>query len=252
MSQTEAVRSTLPTISIVTATYNAAALLPRLVASLKAQTDQDFEWVVADGGSNDDTVKIVEDAKASLRQVVLTSQRDFGIYDALNRAIHSSTSEYYIILGADDLLLPKSIEEIKKEISRFNQPELISFGVVINGKVFYKTKFKLVWLYAARSIISSHSVGVCICKRLHEKFGMYNKKYYVLADSHFLLKAFKGGVAPSYSNYVSGVFCTNGISNTDRLQSYSEQMRILLEVGGNPILQLVLFNLRTIKLILKL
>ena len=40
-----------PTISVITATYNAAAVLPRLIESLAAQTDQDFEWVVADGGS---------------------------------------------------------------------------------------------------------------------------------------------------------------------------------------------------------
>jgi len=91
-----------PTISIITATYNAAAVLPRLVESLIAQTDQDFEWVVADGASTDGTLEILEQAKTRLKNVVVDSRPDFGIYDAMNRAIKLSKSSYYLIVGADN------------------------------------------------------------------------------------------------------------------------------------------------------
>jgi glycosyltransferase involved in cell wall biosynthesis len=49
-------------ISIITATFNSASVLPRLIDSLIEQTDQDFEWIVADGGSRDETLRIIEKA----------------------------------------------------------------------------------------------------------------------------------------------------------------------------------------------
>lgn len=251
MTLTDSTSLKAPTISIVTATFNAAADLPRLVQSLKAQTDQKFEWVVADGLSSDHTMKILNEAKSNLDNVTVSSESDFGVYDALNRAITISKSEYYIILGADDFLYPDSIEKIKKEIINLNNPELISFSVMVDGNIFKKTRFDAIWLYAARAVISSHSVGLCIKKEIHNRFGLYSKKYFIFSDSHFLLKIFKNGIIPKYSNIVTGEFCSSGLSNSDKLQSYSEQMRALIEVGENPILQLMLFNIRFIKLIFK-
>ena len=89
-------------LSIITATYNSAKHLPALIASLRAQTCQDFEWVVADGNSTDGTVELlkqVTDLKLSW-----VSQHDFGIYDAMNKAIQRSQSEYYLVIGSDDML----------------------------------------------------------------------------------------------------------------------------------------------------
>jgi glycosyltransferase involved in cell wall biosynthesis len=68
-------------ISIITATFNAASHLPDLVSCLRNQTYKNFEWVVADGGSTDDTLNILRTTKDL--NVVLSSQPDFGIYDAL-------------------------------------------------------------------------------------------------------------------------------------------------------------------------
>lgn len=89
-------------LSVVTATYNAVQHLPNLIKSLRDQSDRDFEWVVMDGGSTDGTIellKLVEDIK-----IVFKSQKDFGIHDALNRAVKVSSGTYYLVVGADDLL----------------------------------------------------------------------------------------------------------------------------------------------------
>ncbi|MEN9258541.1 MAG: glycosyltransferase [Gloeomargarita sp. SRBZ-1_bins_9] len=98
-----------PLLSVVTATYNAAHDLPRLIASLAAQTDQDFEWVVADGVSTDGTLELLEQARQKLQRVVVDSRPDFGIYDALNRAVKLASGEYYLVVGADDMLFPEAI-----------------------------------------------------------------------------------------------------------------------------------------------
>lgn len=96
-----------PGISIVTATFNAAALLPGLIESLSAQTDRNFEWIVIDGKSTDTTRQIIESAGSIVSTWI--SEPDFGIYDALNKAIRIASSEYYLVLGADDRLLPDAI-----------------------------------------------------------------------------------------------------------------------------------------------
>jgi glycosyltransferase involved in cell wall biosynthesis len=246
MSQTQAVGSTVPTISIVTATYNAADLLPRLVASLKAQTDQDFEWVVADGGSSDDTVKIVEDAKVSLRQVVLTSQPDFGIYDALNRAIKVSRGKYYLVLGADDWLDERCVENFKQVIEG-NEADIYTAGIVYeNGGQINKPKNKM-WLYGMGGLVTGHSVGSIYRKELHEVCGYYSKKYPIAADCLFVLKANKVGVRIKACDFVSGFFGQKGVSSTDVVGSACELYRVQIELGASKLIQTMLLFLRVIK-----
>src|SRR5574343_103309 len=86
-----------PSISIITVTFNAAAHLPTLIDSLRNQSDRGFEWIVVDGASTDKTVDLLE---ASGIVTTWISEPDFGIYDALNKAIRLSTGEYYLVLGA--------------------------------------------------------------------------------------------------------------------------------------------------------
>lgn len=71
-------------LSIITATFNTSECLPRLIDSLKLQSDPDFEWIVADGGSTDKTLALVHDAAKTLN-VKVDSRSDFGIYDTLNK-----------------------------------------------------------------------------------------------------------------------------------------------------------------------
>ncbi|OYV85676.1 MAG: hypothetical protein B7Z63_05145 [Ignavibacteriae bacterium 37-53-5] len=87
-----------PTISVVTATWNAAQHLPGLITSLQGQTDKEFEWVVADGASDDGTLELLRSVTGL--NIVISSQQDFGIYDALNRAIRIASGDYYIVCGA--------------------------------------------------------------------------------------------------------------------------------------------------------
>ena len=91
-------------LTIITATYNAAATLPRLLESLAAQTCQDFELVIQDGASTDDTVAMAESYRDRLPFLSLASEPDTGIYDAWNKALPRVRGEWVLFLGADDAL----------------------------------------------------------------------------------------------------------------------------------------------------
>lgn len=93
--------------SIITATYNAAATLPRLLESLACQTCRDFALIIQDGMSDDTSIAIAKSFASRLPELYLTSEKDSGIYDAWNKALENNSQhlgEWIIFLGADDLL----------------------------------------------------------------------------------------------------------------------------------------------------
>ncbi len=90
----------MPLISIITITYNAASTLPTTLASVEAQTFQDFEYLIIDGASRDNTVTIAR--ACTLAQVI--SEPDRGLYDAMNKGLHRSHGQYLLFLNAGDSL----------------------------------------------------------------------------------------------------------------------------------------------------
>ncbi|MDR3362760.1 MAG: glycosyltransferase [Desulfovibrio sp.] len=90
--------------TIITATRNAAATLPRLLDSLACQTCRDFELIIQDGASTDGTVGLAEAYRDRLPALSLDSAPDRGIYDAWNKALGRIQGEWVLFLGADDEL----------------------------------------------------------------------------------------------------------------------------------------------------
>jgi len=236
------------TISVVTSTYNALSFLPKLIESLSKQTDQNFEWIVADGASTDGTLELLKSVKGL--NVVISSQPDFGIYDALNRAIRISNGVYYVVLGADDLIYPETIASFRR-IAMNTHSDIISARIVANGNLC-NVRRKLPWLYGALAYVNSHAVGTLIKKSLHDQFGMYSKSYPLVADQLFFKKAGDAGVNIVSADFVAGEYGVQGLSSSDVLGVLTEGFRIQVATGENKFVQAILFVLRLIKLFRKL
>ena len=117
---------TSPSISVVTVTLNSARDLPRLIDSLRAQSDRDFEHVVIDGGSTDGTWDIVGRSRDVVTYAV--SEPDRGLYDALNKALRAVRTEYYLVMGADDVLYPAAIANFRA-IAQQSNADVVVAGV---------------------------------------------------------------------------------------------------------------------------
>ncbi|MFA7438315.1 glycosyltransferase [Castellaniella sp.] len=233
-----------PRFTVVTATFNVAAVLPDLIASLQAQTDPDFEWVVADGASTDDTLMYLEEAARTL-DVRVDSRRDFGIYDALNRAIRMARGQYYLVVGADDQLDPNAIRYFREACARTGA-DLVA-AVACSGKQRIQVRKRpWEWLYAELAYVGNHSVSLAIRTALHERYGYYSNQYPIAADSLFLLQAIRGGAQVANEPFVAGVFSQAGASGANALGVMSEKCRILIALGHNRFLQLLLFATRFI------
>lgn len=231
-------------ISIITATFNEKRNLPGLIASLRAQEDKNFEWIVADGGSTDGSLEILR--QVNDLDIVIDSRPDFGLYDALNRAVKMCSHDYYLVLGADDILYADGVRNYRKSLKSESLCVVIG-SVRVNGRIrsgFFPDKG---WLGAGH-VVTEHSVGMLINKRLHEAVGFYSNEYRQCADAYFIKKIMRNKMADIYAlDAVVGEFGVKGVSNTNVARGLCEGLLVQLETEKNKPLQLLLFIMRILK-----
>lgn len=132
-------------ITVFTPTYNRAEYLKRAYRSLLAQTSQNFEWIVIDDGSSDETDKAAEEIqKDGYRQFPFTylKQKHGGKHRAVNFAVREAKGEFLLILDSDDRLMPHAIEFVsawgeqikdKKNIAAVSGLRVFPNGRIIGG-----------------------------------------------------------------------------------------------------------------------
>ena len=109
-----------PKVSIIIATFNAAKTLSIAMNSVMKQTFQDWECIIVDGASKDNTVEIVKSYVNRDSRFRYISEPDKGIYDAFNKGWKMAKGEWIYYLGADDEVLPNAfIELFKSDMSLF-------------------------------------------------------------------------------------------------------------------------------------
>ncbi|MCP9916644.1 glycosyltransferase [Cyanobium sp. ATX 6F1] len=232
-------------ITIVTPTKNAARHIGSLAKSLEAQSRLDFIWLVADSGSIDDTIHIVEATELENKNIL--RGEDFSIYHGLNRAILHVQTQYYLVVGADDTLDRCAIENYYTLIGLNNEPDLI-FSAIRRGRQIIYPRQKLGWLLGMHGIGSSHSVGTLIKTQLHHRFGLYSSRFPMMADAYFLKIAVTAGVATVHSSFIAGCYGLSGYSSSDSFHYLLEFFEVQLKTEPMPGLQYVLFILRIAKL----
>ena len=184
----------MPMLSILIPTFNSAATIGRCLASVGNQTFSDFEIVVQDGFSTDNTLEIIRDFQQanSRMQVRIESARDRGAYDAMNRAVSRARGTWLYFLGSDDELNDENV--LKEALS----PEHVDNNDVLYGNVqvvgdcwgwvahdrIYDGPFDL------RKLLRANICPQAIFYRadLVRRVGTLNVDYAILADWDFNLR----------------------------------------------------------------
>jgi glycosyltransferase involved in cell wall biosynthesis len=111
--------------SVCTPVYNRARLLPRVYESLKQQTCNDFEWLIIDDGSTDDTAEIVQPwlREANAFSIRYIRKENGGKHTVLNRAVREARGRFFVVVDSDDWLVPEALETLNKEWNGVSNPE---------------------------------------------------------------------------------------------------------------------------------
>lgn len=113
-------------ITIITPTYNRSNLIDNLYISLEKQSNHDFEWLVVDDGSIDDTKKVIENIKnKSTFPVRYIYKENGGKHTALNIGIRTISTELTMIVDSDDILLPDAVSEISRIYKKYKDNQEI-------------------------------------------------------------------------------------------------------------------------------
>ena len=119
------------TISVVTINWNNNAGLQRTLASIASQTYNDFEYIVVDGASTDGSVETIMQYDGDAR-LTWISERDNGIYNAMNKGIRMAKGEYVVMINSGDWLMASDVlERMAEEVERNDHPAIL-YGTTTN------------------------------------------------------------------------------------------------------------------------
>lgn len=206
-------------ISIITITLNNHEGLKNTHESLIDQTFQNYEWIVIDGESTDGTVKYLETTNA-----VWISEKDAGIYDAMNKGIERANGEYLLFLNSGDYLSDPGILQIIRDVIREENPDFIygdSFELIRDAKQYKKAR---PYTKMDEGMITHHQA--MLYKKSLFKDLKYNTDYKIAADYDLTLKVFQEADTIYYLTDPICIFVGGGISQKQVMQGRIEQLKI--------------------------
>ena len=168
-------------LSVITVCFNEKNI-ERTCESIVKQTNQDFEWIVIDGGSTDGTLDILEKYKDRIN--VFVSEPDSGIYNAMNKGIKRSSGEYLNFMnGGDEFASIDVIDKFLNLGSEYDNADVI-YG---NMNYINENKSRIVTfdddldeIFFYNNCIN-HQASF-IKRNLFDKYGLYNEKLKVVSD----------------------------------------------------------------------
>jgi glycosyltransferase involved in cell wall biosynthesis len=208
-------------ISIITVCYNSSKTIEDTIKSVLSQTYKNVEYIVVDGGSNDNTNNIILKYRDGITHYV--SEPDKGLYDAMNKALELATGDLIGILNSDDIFHDNSVLE---SVATFHNRNIIQASI---SDVLYKNnKGKIVRKYSAenwcpekiKSAFMPPHAGIFFKKHLFKDLGNYKLDYIIAADFELITRFFlKNKISWKYLNINTTLMSTGGISSSG-LKSY--------------------------------
>ena len=203
-------------ISIITVCYNSAKTIEKTFQSVKNQSYKDVEYIVIDGKSTDNTLKIIE----KYNEIIATSisEKDKGLYDAMNKGIAAATGELIGILNSDDLFTDDFVLE---NVAHFHQQNNIEASV--GNIIQFNQEGKTVRKYSAKNwhpeklkigFMPAHP-AIFFKRYLFEKYGNYQLDFISGADYELIIRFFlKNKITWKFSNITTTSMLIGGISSS--------------------------------------
>lgn len=204
------------TLSIITINRNNAQGLKKTMQSVVSQTSKDLEYIVVDGASTDESVEVIKHF-AEQRDIRWVSERDKGIYNAMNKGIGMAQGEYVMILNSGDYLAsPQVVDEMGKALKANNYPDIL-YGNMLkiwpDGKTQrdrqLRDDYSLFDFYNG----TLNPDGTYIRRSLFAQYGPFDESLKICSDWAWMLKTVgMNGVKPLHVDLDTLYFDMTGVS----------------------------------------
>lgn len=235
-------------VSIITVVKDNEDKIEKCIKSVINQSYKNIEYIIIDGNSSDNTKTIIQ--KYIDRINIFISEKDNGIWDAMNKGINLATGDIIGFLNSDDFYYPDAIQTV---VHYFNQKKIdFLFGTVKKYKLMHKFNPKIIrWSFG---FYTSHSVGFFIKLKKHKEIGNYNSKF-LSADLDFFYKMiinYKLKGSSTNKKEILGEFSKGGYSSkVNYLDHLNDLNLIRLNNHQNKIFVYLLYYIKIIKKPLK-
>lgn len=185
----------MPLISIITSTLNSGEHIGDLAESLQAQNYKDFEWIIVDGKSSDQTLSIIEKNRKIVSALI--SEPDSGIYEAWNKGIKLAQGDWICFIGADDFFVDaNALAEISSSLEGVYPQHRIGYRALslVNKKGVPLYELGDPWSTARKNFRDSMNLphpGLMHHKTLFKEFGVFDTSFKIAGDYEFLLRTLK-------------------------------------------------------------
>lgn len=173
-------------VSVITPCYNSARTIEKTLECIQNQTYANIEYIIIDGGSTDDTLKIIDSHREYLpERFTLISEHDNGIYDAMNKGIRLAQGQLIGIINSDDWYEADTIEQVVRHY-KYEKYQVI-YGMQRN---YVDGREKAVFIYN-HEFLPEQMITHPTCfvtKAAYDDFGMFDPKYRSSADLDLMLR----------------------------------------------------------------
>lgn len=241
-------------ITIITVCYNSGKTIKDTIESVLAQNYKNFEYIIIDGKSKDNTVDIIKSYEPKFNgKMKWISEKDKGIYDAMNKGVKLASGDIIGLINADDILATPNAFQIIVDTFKNENCD----GTYFNLRVLDENMKKVIRVFNPKK--GNYKLGwypphptLYLKKDVYDKIGLYSLDYKIAADYDLMIRVMKDSdIKLSYIKEVlvymrGGGVSTNGINGY--YKSFNESLQVLKEnkikfpVIVNLIRTVVIFN----------
>lgn len=211
-------------VSLITVVYNAERYIKDCIESVINQTYQDLEYIVIDGASTDGTLAIIDNYRGRITH--FSSEKDKGIYDAINKGLRIATGQVIGVLNADDMLASADVIAEIVKCFESQQPDAVygnlnyvdaeNTGQISRkwlSKQFVRKDIEMGWMPAHPTFYAK--------RELFEKYGNYSLNFGTAADYELMIRfLYHFQINAVFVNYLFVNMRIGGVSNSSAKQRY--------------------------------
>ncbi|WP_295721263.1 glycosyltransferase family 2 protein [Mucilaginibacter sp.] len=220
-----------PRLSVITVVYNNVQDVERTMLSVLGQTYNNIEYIIVDGLSNDGTLAVINKYAGSISKFI--SEKDKGIYDAMNKGLAMATGDYVIFMNSGDEFY--DVETVAAVFATgddadiyYGETEMIAGDGQSLGQRRHKAPTQFTWKGFKYGMSISHQ-AIYIRRALTEP---YDNKYQLSADIDWIIRAAKkASKIVNVDRYVAK-YLVGGMSKKKHRQSLQERFDIMKQNYG--------------------